>query len=37
MLCIFPPTARSRLLTRFIELRQGGRTVEQHEAEFTSP
>ena len=31
----FPTAARSRLLTRFIELRQSGRTVEQYEAEFT--
>ena len=31
----FPTAARSRLLTRFIDLRQGGRTVEEYEAEFT--
>ena len=31
----FPTAARSRLMTRFIELRQSGRTVEQYEAEFT--
>ena len=31
----FPKAAKNRLMTRFIELKQGGRSVEEYEAEFT--
>ncbi|XP_020249201.1 uncharacterized protein LOC109826584 [Asparagus officinalis] len=32
----FPQSARDELLRRFVELKQGGRTVDEYEAEFSS-
>ncbi|XP_020262967.1 uncharacterized protein LOC109838941 [Asparagus officinalis] len=32
----FPLSARDELLRRFVELKQGGRTVDEYEAEFSS-